>query len=97
MRNWHAVSQPARLDGDCHGLALSCPCRECASPAVWLYPCAELTNAQAKLDELLSLYYQNYAVLGPEQTCLVVGLGGGDPNCPTSYSSELRGLSTGAE
>ena len=66
-------------------------------PFTGLYPCAELTNAQAKLDELLYLYYQNYTVLDPEQTCLVVGLGGGGPNCPTSYSSELRGLSTGAE
>lgn len=54
-------------------------------PFTELYPCVEMRNAYAKLEQLLFLYYQNYEALGPEQTCLVVGLGGGGPNCPTSY------------
>lgn len=54
-------------------------------PFTGLYPCAEMRNAYAKLEQLLFLYHQNSDVLGPEQTCLVVGLGGGGPNCPTSY------------
>lgn len=69
-------------------------------PFTGYYPCAELTNAQAKLDELLSLYYQNYAVLSLEQTCFVVPPGGGGPNRPLNYylsyvDCRLRGITLG--
>ena len=54
-------------------------------PFTGVYPCAEMMNAYAKLEQVLVLYEQNYEVLGPGQTCIVVGLGGGTNHCPTCY------------